>query len=59
MFIYNELKKLADNLSIKNNQLVGGSVILMKTNGEILTLVSYLSYDSNTLKPDYNYIIKL
>jgi len=58
LYIYNELKKLCDNLSIKNNQPVGGSVVLMKTNGEILSLVSYPSYDPNTLKPDYNYIIK-
>jgi penicillin-binding protein 2 len=58
LYIYNELKKLCDNLSIKNNQPVGGSVVLMKTNGEILSLVSYPSYDPNTLKPDYNYILK-
>jgi len=58
LYIYNELKKLCDNLSIKNEQPVGGAVVLMKTNGEILSLVSYPSYDPNTLKPDYNYIIK-
>ncbi|MCX7870379.1 MAG: penicillin-binding transpeptidase domain-containing protein [bacterium] len=58
LFIYNELKKLCDNLSIKNNQPVGGSVVLIKTNGEVLALVSYPSYDPNTLEPDYNNIIK-
>lgn len=58
VYIYNELKKLCDNLSVKNEQAVGGAVVLMKTNGEILALVSYPSYDPNTLNPDYNEIIK-
>jgi len=57
-YSYKELKTLCDSLSFKNNQPVGGSLILMKTNGEILTLISYPSFDPNTLKPDYNEIIK-
>jgi penicillin-binding protein 2 len=58
LYIYNELKKLSDRLSNNNGQPVGGSVVLMKTNGEVLALVSYPSYDPNTLKPDINEIIK-
>lgn len=58
IFSYNELKKLCDELSFRNMQPVGGSVIIMKTNGEILSLISYPSFDPNTLKPDCNKIIE-
>lgn len=58
IFSYDELKKLCDRLSLSNGQPVGGSVILMRTNGEVLVLVSYPSFNPNNLKPDSNQIIE-
>ncbi len=64
LFSYKKLKDLCDNLSLKNGQPVGGSVILMKVNGEIITLVSYPSFyvysttNGIYFKPDRNEVMK-
>ena len=58
IFSYNELKSLCDQLSYKNKQPVGGSIIVMKVDGQILSLVSYPSFDPNNLKPDCNDVIR-
>ncbi|MEN3015603.1 MAG: penicillin-binding transpeptidase domain-containing protein [bacterium] len=56
-FTYALLKSLCDELSLRNDQPVAGSVILMKTDGEILVLTSYPSFYTDTLKPDCNSVI--
>ncbi|MCS7164760.1 MAG: penicillin-binding transpeptidase domain-containing protein [Candidatus Calescibacterium sp.] len=57
-FAYRELRRLCDDLSRKNMQPVGGSVIVMKVNGEVLSLLSYPSFYPASLEPDCNEVIR-
>ncbi|MCX7758871.1 MAG: hypothetical protein N2169_04595, partial [bacterium] len=58
IFAHKGLKELCDALSLKNMQPVGGSVIVMKVNGEIIALLSYPSFYPDSLKPDDNGVIR-